>query len=210
MAIRVCIVEDDLEMRQMLSKIIDSTNEFSLTATFADAESFLSSFSNLIIDVVLMDIGLPGINGIQAVAKAKPIKPEVQFVMCTVLEDDDNIFNSLCVGATGYLLKNDSKLNLQNAIQEVAHGGSPMSASIARRVVQSFERKTSIVPEENNLTPRQWELLMLLDKGLPYKQIAEQLHLTVETVRSYIRDIYMQLQVHTRAEALHKIFPRNN
>ena len=206
MAIRVSIVEDDADISRILCQSVESAPDFSLIATFTDAESFLSAVKNLHCDVVLMDIGLPRMNGIQAVANAKPLRPEMQFIMCTVLEDDDSIFNSLCVGASGYLIKNDSKLNLQNSIREVQQGGSPMTASIARRVVQSFQNKNMAQQSTNDLSPRQWELLLLLDKGLRYKEIAGQLNFTTETVRSYIRDIYVQLQVHSRTEALNRIF----
>jgi DNA-binding NarL/FixJ family response regulator len=128
--------------------------------------------------------------------------------MCTVFDDDERLFDSLCVGASGYLLKNTSGIELQEAVKQVYHGGSPMSAAIARRVVQSFQKRKADAEDMVQLTPRQLELLTLLDKGFRYKEIAGKLNLSVESVRTYIRNIYDLLQVHSRTDALNKVFGR--
>src|SRR5262245_45705947 len=132
--IQIAIVEDDLEISQSLAELISKENDFALVKSFPDAESFVDAFADLNVDVVLMDIGLPGQSGIQAVAKLKPRKPNVQFIMCTVFDDDEKIFQSLCMGATGYLVKNTTTDKLSDAIRTAFSGGSPMSASIARKV----------------------------------------------------------------------------
>lgn len=209
MSISVAIVEDDSDIRQTLSDFISASDDFFLAKTFSDAESFIHTFADLNVDVVIMDIGLPGQNGIQTVAQLKPRKPNVQFIMCTVFDDDDRLFDSLCVGASGYLLKNTTKLELQEAVKQVYNGGSPMSAAIARRVVQSFQKRKTSSDDISQLTPRQLELLTLLDKGFRYKEIADQLNLSVESVRTYIRNIYDLLQVHSRTDALNKVFNRS-
>jgi len=206
MSIHVAIVEDDSDIRQMLSDFISASDNFFLVKTFHDAESFIHDFIDLNVDVVIMDIGLPGQNGIQTVAQLKPRKPNVQFIMCTVFDDDERLFDSLCVGASGYLLKNTTKQELQEAVNQVYNGGSPMSPAIARRIVQSFQSRKAENNPASQLTPRQWELLTLLDKGFRYKEIADQLNLSVESVRTYIRKIYDLLQVHSRTDALNKVF----
>jgi DNA-binding NarL/FixJ family response regulator len=208
MPINVAIVEDDADIRQALSDFISASDDFYLMKTFHDAESFIHAFADLNVDVVIMDIGLPGQNGIQTVAQLKPRRPQVQYIMCTVFDDDERLFDSLCVGASGYLLKNTSGIELQEAVKQVYHGGSPMSAAIARRVVQSFQKRKADAEEMVQLTPRQLELLTLLDKGFRYKEIAGKLNLSVESVRTYIRNIYDLLQVHSRTDALNKVFGR--
>jgi DNA-binding NarL/FixJ family response regulator len=207
MAVRVALVEDDSGIRETLSEFVSSADGLFLARVFPDAESLVAAFADLGVDVVIMDIGLPGMNGIQAVARLKPRKPQVQFLMCTVFDDDERLFDSLCVGATGYLLKNTSRQELRDAILQVHQGGSPMSPAIARRVVRTFQtRKTAAEVQE--LTPRQMEILALLDKGFRYKEIAGRLGLSVESIRTYIRDIYGHLQVHSRTDALNKVFSR--
>jgi DNA-binding NarL/FixJ family response regulator len=207
MAVRVALVEDDSGIRETLSEFVSSADGLYLARVFPDAESLVAAFADLGVDVVIMDIGLPGMNGIQAVARLKPRKPQVQFLMCTVFDDDERLFDSLCVGATGYLLKNTSRQELRDAILQVHQGGSPMSPAIARRVVRTFQtRKTAAEVQE--LTPRQMEILTLLDKGFRYKEIAGRLGLSVESVRTYIRNIYDHLQVHSRTDALNKVFSR--
>jgi len=206
--IQIAIVEDDLEISQALSDLISSESDFTLVKIFPDAESIIQVFMDLTVDVVLMDIGLPGQSGIQAVAKLKPRKPEVQFIMCTVFDDDESIFQSLCMGATGYLVKNTTSDKLSDAIRTANNGGSPMSASIARKVVQSFQQRAVQSGEAALLSPRQWEVLNLLDQGYRYKEIAEKMSLSFETIRTYCRNIYELLQVHSRTDALNKVFPK--
>ncbi len=206
--IQVAIVEDDLEISQSLANLISLENDFTLVKSFADAESFIQAFMDLNVDVVLMDIGLPGQSGIQAVAKLKPRKPKVQFVMCTIFDDDEKVFQSLCMGATGYLVKNTTSDKLSDAIRTAFNGGSPMSATIARKVVQSFRQRKVQSDEADLLTSRQWEILNLLDQGFRYKEIADKLDLTFDTIRTYCRNIYEALQVHSRTDALNKVFPK--
>src|SRR5437762_793006 len=152
--IQIAIVEDDLEICQSLEILVSREKDFALVKSFSDAEEFTHAFMDLNIDVVLMDIGLPGQNGIQAVAKLKPRKPNVQFIMCTVYDDDEKIFQSLCMGATGYLVKNTTSDILADAIRSAFNGGSPMSASIARKVVQSFQQRKVQSDEADLLTAR--------------------------------------------------------
>jgi len=206
--IQIAIVEDDLEISQSLANLISMEKDFVLVKSFPDAESFISSFMDLNVDVVLMDIGLPGQNGIQAVAKLKPRKPNVQFIMCTIFDDDEKVFQSLCMGATGYLVKNTTSDRLSDAIRTAFNGGSPMSATIARKVVQSFRQRKVQSDEADLLTSRQWEILNLLDQGFRYKEIADKLDLSFDTIRTYCRNIYEVLQVHSRTDALNKVFPK--
>jgi len=206
--IQVAIVEDDKEILQSLVDLLKDDPEIFLKKTFPDAESFIASFHDLNVDVVLMDIGLPGKNGIQAVAESKTKRPQVQYIMCTVYDDDESIFQSLCMGATGYLVKNTTSDILSEAIRTAFNGGSPMSASIARKVVQSFQQRKIQAGEAELLTQRQWEILNLLDQGFRYKEIADKLDLSFDTIRTYCRNIYEILQVHSRTDALNKVFPK--
>jgi len=207
--IKVVIVEDDHEILQSLLQLLAADPDIVVTKTFMSAEAFISSFSDLFMDVVLMDIGLPNKDGIQAVAEQKPKNLKVQYIMCTIYDDEEKIFNALCVGATGYLLKNTSPSEISEAIRTVYNGGSMMSASIARKVVQSFQNRKVQAKELENLSPRQWEILKYLDQGYRYKEIADKMNLSFETIRTYCRNIYEVLQVHSRTDALNKAFPKS-
>jgi DNA-binding NarL/FixJ family response regulator len=206
--IQVAIVEDDKEILQSLVSLLQTDNEIVVTNTFPNAETFISAFSGLNVDLVLMDIGLPGKSGIQAVAEVKPKRPHVQYLMCTIYDDEEKVFNALCVGATGYILKNSTPAEISDAIRTVYKGGSMMSASIARKVVQSFQTRKVQSEELVNLSSRQWEILNHLDQGYRYKEIADKMNLSFETIRTYCRNIYELLQVHSRTEALNKVFPK--
>jgi len=206
--IQIAIVEDDSEITQSLLNILQEDPEITVRKTFADAESFTVAFGDLNVDVVLMDIGLPGKSGIQAVAEVKPKRPKVQYIMCTIYDDEEKIFNALCMGATGYMLKNSSPAEITDAIKTVYNGGSMMSASIARKVVESFQNRKVQSKELQNLTPRQWDILNYLDQGYRYKEIADKMNLSFETIRTYCRNIYEILQVHSRTDALNKVFPK--
>ncbi len=206
--IKVAIVEDDKEILQSLLQLLSTDHEMRVTGTYLSAESFISDFYKLNADVVLMDIGLPNKSGLQAVAEMKPKNPKVQYIICTIYDDDEKIFNALCVGATGYLLKNNSLEEISDAIKTVFHGGSMMSATIARKVVQSFQNRQIQSRELEQLTPRQWEILNFLDEGYRYKEIADKMNLSFETIRTYCRNIYEVLQVHSRTDALNKVFPK--
>ena len=206
--IQIAIVEDDKEILQSLLNLLKEDTEVTVRKTFPDAESFTAAFTDLNVDVVLMDIGLPGKSGIQAVAQVKPKRPGVQYIMCTIYDDEEKIFNALCVGATGYILKNSSQAEISDAIRTVYKGGSMMSASIARKVVESFQSRRTQSAELENLTPRQWDILNYLDQGFRYKEIADKMNLSFETIRTYCRNIYEILQVHSRTDALNKVFPK--
>ena len=197
--IHVAIVEDDDEIRQTLALIIGGTPGFHCKHLFVDGESALKELPNLYVNIVLMDIELPGINGIATVKKLKPNLTEVDFLMLTVREDDASIFESLCAGASGYLMKDTPPSELLLAIQEVHKGGAPMSTNIARKVVQSFQNLTP-----SPLSDRETEILKLLCEGLNYRSIAEQLFLSAHTVKSHIKNIYKKLHVNSRAEAVKK------
>ena len=206
--IQVVIIEDIKEIREGLQLLIDSSEGFTCTTTFPSAEQAIEKLPAACPDVVLMDIHLPGINGIEAVRQLKEQCPRTQFIMSTVYEDDENIFESLKAGASGYLLKKTTPSRILEAIVEVVEGGSPMSSQIARRVIASFQKKDSI-DEVEILTPKEKEVLKELAKGLRYKEIAGQFNVSIETIRSHARKIYEKLQVQSRTEALNKVYRRN-
>jgi DNA-binding NarL/FixJ family response regulator len=206
--IQIAIVEDDKEILQSLINLLQGDPEIAVIRSFSNAEIFINAFTDLNVDVVLMDIGLPGKSGIQAIAEVKPKKPGIQFVMCTVYDDEEKVFNALCAGATGYILKNSSPVEISDAIKTVFNGGSMMSASIARKVVQSFQNRSAQSAHIENLSPKQWEILNYLDQGYRYKEIADKMNLSFETIRTYCRNIYEVLQVHSRTDALNKVFPK--
>lgn len=202
--ITVAIVEDIREIKEGLEILIDSEEGFRCIKTFSSGEEAVNDLPRLCPDVVLMDINLPGINGIEAVRKLKGQCPDTQFIMSTVYEDDENIFESLKAGASGYLLKKTAPSRILDSITEVYHGGSPMSSQIARKVIASFQQKKTI-DETEVLTQREKEILKLLSKGLRYKEIAAELHISMDTVRSHTRNIYEKLQVQSRTEAINKV-----
>lgn len=205
MNIRICIVEDEKEIREYFTALINGCPGFECVGTFESGEFALAEIPNLKPDVVLMDIHLPGITGIETIAQLKPVCTKTQFLICTSFEDSDSVFNALSVGAMGYLTKTVQSSKLLDAIQDVHNGGSPMSSHIARKVVQTFG-KSSVKKEAEVLTDREKEILQLLSSGLRYKEIADKLFLSTETVRTHIRNIYSKLQVNTRTEALNKAF----
>ncbi len=206
--IRVILVEDDKDLRRHLATVIGSSEGLELVASFERAEDLVDSIGIQQPDVVVMDINLPQMSGIDAVSKLKLLYPKVQFLMCTVYDHDDAIFDSLCSGATGYILKMNPSAEILSAIKEIHAGGSPMSSSIARRVVSVFNKPRKTTEEIDHLSKREKEILDLLAKGFRYKEIAAQLFLSVETVRTHIRNIYEKLQVQSRTEALNKVFGR--
>lgn len=209
MPIKVAIVEDNAQFSNTLGKVINRAEGFQCVGIFSSAEEALEEIEKNPPDVVLMDINLPGMNGVECVAKLKKILPKTQIVMLTVYEDTDNIFNALKAGATGYLLKRTSKDELLEAIRDVYKGGSPMTTHIARKVVQSFQKTAPVSPSEN-LTPREQEVLDCLAKGFLYKEISDKLGISYETVRTHIRRIYEKLQVRSRTEAVAKYLKGDN
>ncbi len=208
MKINVGIVEDEKQIRESLAILINGSEGFACLHTFENAEDAIVSIQDLALDVVLMDIHLPGKDGIECISILKPICPEVQFLMCTSFEDTESVFRALKAGASGYLTKTTQPSKILDAIVEVFKGGSPMSSHIARKVVASFHTSGTENSELQKLSEREKEILNLLSQGLRYKEIADQLFLSTETVRTHIRNIYEKLQVNSRTEALNKTFPK--
>jgi len=204
MSIEVSIVEDDVPAREILAGWIRRADGFRCVSEFDDAESALARLPQEKPSVVLVDINLPGMNGIECVRRLKPRLPGTQFVMVTVYEDANHIFNALSAGASGYLLKQMRRNDLLAALKEVHGGGSPMSSQIARRVVQSFQRTGMESSDAEDLSPREREVLELLARGYLYKEIANMLQISVQTVNTYIRRIYEKLHVRSRAQAVAK------
>jgi DNA-binding NarL/FixJ family response regulator len=204
MAIAVSIVEDDAQARKILAGWISRASGFRLAGEWGDAESALDLLPEKQPNVVLMDINLPGISGVEAVKALKPLLPSTQFLMLTVYEDADHIYNALAAGATGYLLKQTGREELLDAIGDVHRGGSPMTSNIARKVVQSFKQISVPVPPGEELSPREQEVLELLARGYLYKEIAERLNISVPTVNTYVRRMYEKLHVRSRAQAVAK------
>jgi DNA-binding NarL/FixJ family response regulator len=203
--ISIAIIEDDEDIRESLEILIRTTEDFECAGTFADAEAGLGFLTANPADIVLMDIHLPGMDGIECVRQLKSVHPGMQFIMCTVFKDDNSVFNALKAGATGYLLKNDDHVKIIDAIRELHAGGSPMTPQIARRVLESFKRP-AVNDALHLLTKRETEMLGLLAKGLRYKEIADKLFISTETVRKHINNIYQKLHVQSRIEAVNMIF----
>ena len=199
--IETLLIEDHDEFRNSLCTLLNTSGRFRCT-TCGDAEQGLRSIAENRPDVVLMDINLPGMNGIQCTRAIKERWPEVQVMMCTVYEDDEKIFDALKAGATGYVIKRAPIEELFDAISQVHAGGSPMSATIARKVVGSFQVRTEVNGEK--LSEREMQVLDLLSEGLRMKEIADRLNLSTNTVRTHVRHIYEKLQVQSRTEALNK------
>ncbi len=196
---RVCIVEDDHVIREAFATLIGATEDFDVVATFGNAEDAVQQIETLRPDVVLMDIELPGINGIEGITRIKKIRPKTQIIVVTVYENDELVFKALCEGAGGYLTKNMRPERLIEAIREVMEGGAPMSTNIARMVVSSFQKN-----HNSPLTSRETEVLELLAQGKSYSGIAQQLYVDKETIRTHIKNIYWKLEVHSKAEAIEK------
>jgi DNA-binding NarL/FixJ family response regulator len=204
--ITVAIVEDDVPAREIIAGWIRSAEGFRLVGEYDDAETAIAEMPQKKPSVVLFDINLPGMNGIECVRRLKPRLPDTQFVMVTVYEDANHIFNALSAGASGYLLKQTRRNELIEALKDVHAGGSPMSSQIARKVVQNFYRNETQTAggETVELSGREREVLELLARGYLYKEIAEMLKISVQTVNTYIRRIYEKLHVRSRAQAVAK------
>ena len=207
MATTVSIVEDNDQLRGTLARVLHRAEGFRCLNQYASAEAALEGLPKEPPNVVLMDINLPAMNGVECVRRLKPLLPDTQVIMLTVYEDTENIFNALAAGASGYMLKRTSSAELLDAIREVLRGGSPMTAHIARKVVQSFQRAAPS-PQAESLSQREQEVLDCLSQGFLYKEIAEKLGISYETVHTYIRRIYEKLQVRTRTEAVAKFLRR--
>jgi DNA-binding NarL/FixJ family response regulator len=204
MPITVSIVEDDRRVRESLSVLINGAENIRCQSVYASGEEALVGVPRGKPDVVLVDINLPGISGIECVRKLKVQMPKLQVLMLTMYEDDEKVFQSLVAGASGYLVKRTSPAELLKAIEEVNNGSSPMSGKIARTVVEHFQKLQHIAPQQEYLSKREEEILNLLVKGYRYKEIAEALSIGYETVRSHLKNIYDKLHVHSRTEAVVK------
>ena len=204
--ITVSIVEDTDDIREALRVLINGSDGFECVHVFANAEEALENMKGNDIDVVLMDIHLPGMDGIGCMKMLKPFMPNTQFMMCTVYDDDEHVFNALQSGASGYILKRTSPAQILETIRDLYEGGSPMSSEIARRVVASLQKKSRLSQETASLTGRELEILDFLAKGFLYKEIANELFISKETVKKHIHNIYDKLHVQSRTEALNKAF----
>ncbi len=206
MSITICIVEDLDEVREGLKQFISLNPEFNVLETFRTAEEALYEIPRLKPQIVIMDISLPGMNGIECIRQVKDKSPVTQFMMFTVYENDEKVFEALKAGASGYLLKNTGLVQMIEALKELHNGGSPMSANIARRLVTVFrDKEKEMIPLEV-LSKRENDVLQLLSKGLLYKEISDQLTISTGTVRQHIHHIYEKLHVQNRTEALNKAF----
>ncbi len=204
MDIKVSIVEDNDKIRNGLAMLINGSEGFRCISAFLNAEDALKKIPSEQPDVVLMDINLPGMSGIECVEKLKEILPELQIMMLTVYEENDQVFNSLMAGASGYILKRTPPAELLESIKELYEGGSPMSDQIARKVVEAFRKLGKSSKETENLSEREIEILSFLAKGYQDKEIAEKFFLSVQTVRTHLRNIYKKLHVRSRTEAVLK------
>lgn len=207
--IKVAVVEDDRVIRESLAILITGASGFACTCISDSAEEAMREIPKHNPDVVLMDINLPGKSGVECVAALKERCPNTQFIMLTMFEDDQSVFDSLAAGASGYLLKRTPHVEILEAVTDVARGGSPMSSGIARKVVRSFQNRASSTgksqtEERLNVSPREEEILRLLAKGYRYKEIADELGIGLETVRTHLRRVYEKLHVSSRTEAVVK------
>lgn len=207
MKIRVAIVEDDKALRESLVDLIQIDDRFEFADAFSNGIAYCDNLEQTAADVVVLDISMPGINGLEVLRLCKEKKPGVQYLIHTIFDEEEKIFNALKAGATGYLLKGSSPSEIHQAIISINEGGSPMSAAIARKVVSSFSSNYNRIRQNENLTPREMEILQLLSKGLKYKEIGNNLSLSVDTIRSHIRHIYEKLQVNSKIEAINKVYP---
>ena len=206
MSISLAIVEDLDEVRDGLKNFISLSQDFKVLDTFKTAEEAAYDLPKLKPDIVIMDINLPGMNGIECIRQIKDKTPNTQFMMFTVYENDEKVFEALKAGASGYLLKNTGLVQLIESLKELHNGGSPMSANIARKLVTLFRSEQKETTNLEILSSRENEILLLLTKGLLYKEIAEQISISVSTVRQHIHHIYEKLHVQNRTEAINKAF----
>lgn len=209
MSITLAIVEDLDEVRDGLKNFISLSSDFKILDTFKTAEEAAYDLPKLKPDIVIMDINLPGMNGIECIRQVKDKCPGTQFMMFTVYENDEKVFDALKAGASGYLLKNTGLVQLIESLKELYNGGSPMSANIARKLVTFFRDDQKETADLKMLSSRENEILQLLTKGLLYKEIAVQLSISTSTVRQHIHHIYEKLHVQNRTEAINKAFGKN-
>lgn len=208
MPLRITLFDDNKNIRESITMLLSTVPDFEVVGSYSHVLDCIDDVKESRPDIVLMDIEMPGMTGIEAVKKIKKEFPQIQILMQTVFEDDDRVFDSICAGASGYILKNQLNTKLVEAIQELQYGGSPMSPSIARKVLNKMQQVSQhIRPAETpdyNLTPREKEVLACIVEGLSYKMIASDLHISYETVRSHVKKIYEKLHVASLTEAVSK------
>ena len=203
--INVAIIEDNNIIREGLAALINGTEGYRCVGVFPTSEKFLEQIPHVKMDVILMDIGLPGMNGIEAIRKARELNPDLNFLMLTIYEDSEMVFQALCAGACGYLVKKTPPSRLLEAIKDIYDGGSPMSSQIARQVIYEFQKEKNLASDnEYSLSNREKGVLNLLSNGKSYHEIGDQLFISVDTVRHHIRNIYKKLHVHSQSEAVAK------
>jgi len=202
--IRVSLVDDDDLLRETLRQLIDGTDGFTCVGDYHDMEEALAAANRDLTDLWLLDVDLPGMSGPDGVCVLLEQRPEVEIVMFTVFADDDKIFSSLCNGASGYLLKDTPPDRLLGSLREAAAGGAPMSSQVARKVIRLFRKVAPRPPTSHDLTAQEVRLLGLLAEGYSYQGVADQLFISINTVRSHVRNVYDKLHVHSRSQAVHK------
>jgi DNA-binding NarL/FixJ family response regulator len=206
--ISVCIVEDQQHIRESLQILVESDEELSCIGVFENGKIAVNEIPKLNPDIVMMDIEMPILDGIEAIRQLRVLCPKTQFMVCTIYDEDAKVFDALKAGAMAYLLKRSSPQEIRSAIKDLYQGGSPISSDIARKVIMSFQQKPQLPENQHNLTNREIEILGLLSKGFSYEEVAESLFISIKTVKKHIFNIYEKLQVHSKIEAINKYFGR--
>jgi DNA-binding NarL/FixJ family response regulator len=206
--ISICIIEDIPEIQKGLQAIIDIDNRFCLLKCFSNAEDAITQLPQLVPNIVITDINLPGKSGIECVQQIKEMVPAIQFIMFTIYEDNDQVFEAIKAGANGYILKNTSPDKIIESLLDLSEGGSPMTPKIARKVIASMQGHTVNKEQIETLTARENEVLLFLSKGFLYKEIADKLFIASSTVKRHISHIYQKLQVQNKTEAINKMYGR--
>ena len=204
MSIRILIYDDNEMLRASMKELITGEQDFELVAAMPNAETIEIDLEKFKPDVLLMDIDMPVVNGVSAVKRIRKIHPQLPVIMLTVFEDNENIFNAICAGATGYILKSYAIEEIPFAIRNVLNGGAPMTGSVARKVLQMVPRATNTEEEKTDLSSREIQILQLLVQGFSYKMIAAEINISLDTVRFHIKKIYDKLHVHSATEAVSK------
>ncbi len=204
MAIKVLVYDDSEILLESISSLMESEPDIRIIALIPNAETVVTDIKELLPDVVLMDIDMPVVNGVEAVRKIRKINQELPIIMLTVFDDNENIFNAICAGASGYILKRYISEEIAPAIRMVLNGGAPMTGAVARKVLQMVPSARAGEQESNNLSRKEVSILQCLVKGYSYKMIAAELKISIDTVRFYIKKIYEKLHVHSATEAVSK------
>ncbi len=199
------LFEDNTDLRNVLVKLFTESRKYFVAGAYPNARNAGDIIRSTLPDIVVLDINMPGTNGIEAIAQIKEVKPDINIVMYTQFEDEEKLFSSLCAGADGYILKKTSPYKLVEAIDEVCSGGSPLSPSIAKKILHSFREPKKTVDNHFHLTPREIDLLQLLVKGYSVKLISAELHISYDTSRTHLRNIYKKLHVNCGKEAIAKV-----